>query len=62
MYINNIQVAVLEPRRINPISIRATVRGNTVDTEFVLNKSRRKIYIELRGTSREVCDARVREL
>ena len=62
MYINNIQVAVLDTRRINDISIRATVRSNTVNTEFVFNRSREKIYIELRDTSREVCDARVRDV
>lgn len=59
MYINSIQTAVLNTYRVNDISIRGTVAGNTANTEFVFNTSREKVYIELSGTSREVCSARV---
>jgi hypothetical protein len=60
MYIDNIQVAVLDTRRINDISVRGTIAGNTVDTEFVFNSAREKVYIELSGTSEVVCSASVR--
>lgn len=60
MYLNNIQVAVLKPYRVNDISVRASVGGNTAPTEFVLNSSRKKIYVELNGTSSELCKAQVR--
>jgi hypothetical protein len=59
MYLNNIQAAVLHTRRINNISVRGTIAGNTAPTEFVFNSSRRKIYIELGGASNVVCNARV---
>ncbi len=59
MYLNNIQTAVLHTRRINDISVRATVAGNTAPTELVFNSSRKKIYVELTGTSNIVCNARV---
>ncbi|MCP3970615.1 MAG: hypothetical protein GY717_09925 [Rhodobacteraceae bacterium] len=60
MYVNNIQTAVLNTYRVNDISVRATIAGNTTNTEFVFNSAREKVYIELTGTSNEVCMARVR--
>ena len=60
MYINGLQVAVLDTYRVNDISVRATVVGNTAPTEFVLNSDRQKVYVELTGTSEVVCDASVR--
>ncbi|NOZ33616.1 MAG: hypothetical protein GXP01_11285 [Alphaproteobacteria bacterium] len=60
MYINNIQVAVLDTYRVNDISVRGTIVGNTADTEFVFNSSREKVYVELSGTSEVVCSASVR--
>ncbi len=61
MYLNNLQTAVLDAWRVNQHSIRARVAGNTADTQIVLNKARRQIYIEIGNTSRELCDARVLE-
>lgn len=59
MYINNIQAAVLDTYRVNNISVRGTVAGNTAPTEFVFNSSRQAIYIEIGGTSELVCSAAV---
>lgn len=59
MYLNNLQTAVLNTYRVNDISVRGTVAGNTAQTEFVFNSSRQKIYIELNGSSEVVCNARV---
>ncbi len=63
LYINNIQVAVLNAWRLtnNLVSIRASVVGNTADTQFILNKSRQQVFIVLRDTESVVCDAIVRE-
>ncbi len=59
MYFNNLQTAVLNTYRVNNISVRGTVAGNTAQTEFVFNSNRKKIYVELSGSSEVVCNARV---
>ena len=63
MYVNNIQVAVLNVYRYqgNDWSARASVAGNTAGTEFILNRDRREVYITLNGTDSLVCSARVIE-
>jgi hypothetical protein len=63
MYINNLQVAVLNVYRYqgNDFSARASVVGNTVGTEFILNRSRKEVYIVLNGTDSLVCAANVIE-
>ncbi len=60
MYMNNLQVAVLDTYRVNSISVRATVAGNTASTEFVFNSDRQMVYVELGDTSTELCAASVR--
>lgn len=63
MYINNIQVAVLDVYRFqgNDWSARASIVGNTAGTEFILNRSRAEVYVTLGGTESQVCAARVIE-
>lgn len=51
IYLNNLQVAVLDTYRVNAISVRAKVAGNTAPTEFVFNSDRRMVHVELGGTS-----------
>ncbi len=57
MYFENIQVAVLEPYRMNDITIRAKVAGNTADVELGFNKSRKLVFVHNRktGTSKDIC-------
>ena len=59
MYMNGLQTAVLDTYRVNDISVRGTVQGNSAQTEFVFNSSRQQVFIELTGSSELVCDARV---
>ncbi len=60
MYINGIQAAALDTYRVNDITVRGTVVGNTVKAEFVFNADRQKIYFELGDTSTVLCGATVR--
>lgn len=59
MYIKSIQTATLSVYRMNKYTIRAKVKGNTAKTEFILNKSRKAIYITLNGRTTKVCNAKV---
>ena len=59
MYISGIQTAVLLPRRVNDITIRATVAGNTAKTELVFNRSRKQVFIDIGKTSKVVCQMRI---
>lgn len=59
MYINNIQAATLTTTRVNNITVRGTVDGNTAGTELVFNSSRQAVYIEIGSASELVCDAQV---
>lgn len=60
MYLKSIQTAVLDPYRMNSITIRAKIVSNTAKAELILNKDRKAVYITLRDTTRKVCDATVR--
>ena len=60
MYIGGIQTAVLDTYRVNDISVRGTVAGNTAPTEFVFNSDRQQVFIEINDASEVVCNATVR--
>ncbi len=61
MYLNGLQTAVLNPYRMNSITIRARIAGNTAGTELILNKSRKAAYVTLNGTTNKLCDIRYSE-
>ena len=59
MYIKNIQVASLNTYRVNDITIRASVKGNSPDVEFIFNRSREQVFITIRDSVEEICNAKV---
>ena len=61
LYLHGIQSAVLDTYRMNDITVRARIAGNTAPTELILNKSRQAVYVTLGDTTNKICDATIRE-
>ncbi len=59
VYLNNLQTAVLDTWRVNQITTRGRIVGNTANTELVFNSDRRVVYVELADSSEVVCNANV---
>ncbi len=57
MYFENIQVANLEAYRMNSITNRAKVKGNSADVELGFNKSRKLVFVANKktGTTEDRC-------
>lgn len=57
MFLSDVLLADLKIRRVNKITVRATIRGNGLGEKFVLNTDRRKVYIADGNAEQVLCNA-----